>query len=96
VSNQAVTEADLARLVDHMFELVLDESERRELLMWIREWESANPDVDSAHRVTGWIDVAYNFQARADRRVEAVRMGKIRTRQVAAWNPGVWPTASTA
>ncbi len=96
MGKQAVTETDLARLVDHMFELVLDGSERRELLMWIREWESANPDVDAAHRVTGWIDVAYAYQARSNRPIEAARASRIRTKQVASWNPVAWTSVSTA
>jgi hypothetical protein len=54
-------------LVDHMFDQVLEASERSALILWILEWEAANPDVDNAHRITGWIDVAYVFQARADR-----------------------------
>lgn len=58
------TPPDLERLVDRMFEQVMSESERSELLVCIREWESANPKVDAAHRVTGWIDVAYDLRAR--------------------------------
>jgi hypothetical protein len=57
----------LETLVDHMFDQVLEAPQRAELLQWIRAWEAANPDVDSAHRITGWIDVAYAFQARSDR-----------------------------
>lgn len=57
---------DLEELIEHMFEQVLDGPERAELRVWIEEWEAANPDADAAHRVTGWIDVAYAFQARAD------------------------------
>ncbi len=56
----------LAALVERMFDQVLGEDERVELLAWIEEWEAANPDADSAHRVTGWIDVAYSFQARTN------------------------------
>jgi hypothetical protein len=51
-------------LVDRMFDQVLDQDERAELMLRIRAWEAANPDVDNAHRITGWIDVAYEFQAR--------------------------------
>lgn len=54
----------LETLVDHMFDQVLEADARAGLLVWIREWEAANPDVDNAHRITGWIDVAYAFQAR--------------------------------
>ena len=61
-----VRPADLEPLVHHMFDQVLEESERAELLLWIRRWEADNPDVDAAHRITGWIDVAYAFQARSD------------------------------
>ena len=56
--------AKLESLVDHMFDQVFEADERAELLTWIRAWEAANPDVDNAHRITGWIDVAYAFQAR--------------------------------
>lgn len=56
----------LAALIERMFDQVLNEDERVELLSWIEEWEAANPDADSAHRVTGWIDVAYSFQARTN------------------------------
>lgn len=66
-----LSERDLTRLVDHMFDQVLGEEERVELLAWIRRWESANPGVDAAHRVTGWIDVAYEFQARREGRTVA-------------------------
>jgi hypothetical protein len=55
---------DLAALVDHMFADVLKPDERQELLGHIEEWEAANPDVSPAQRVTAWIDVAYEFQAR--------------------------------
>jgi hypothetical protein len=51
-------------LVDRMFDQVLDQDERAELMVRIRAWEAANPDVDNAHRITGWIDVAYESQAR--------------------------------
>ena len=54
---------DLASLVDTMFSEVLTPEERGELLVHIREWEKQNPDVTPAQRVTGWIDVAYAFQA---------------------------------
>jgi hypothetical protein len=50
-------------LVDRMFDQVLDPDERAELMVRIRAWEAAHPDVDNAHRITGWIDVAYEFQA---------------------------------
>jgi hypothetical protein len=49
-----------------MFDQVFTESERAELLAWIHRWEAENPEVDAALRVTGWIDVAYSFQARID------------------------------
>ena len=51
-------------LVERMFDQVLEPDERAELMVHIRAWEAANPDVDNAHRITGWIDVAYAFQAR--------------------------------
>ncbi len=76
-----------------MFELVLDESERCELLEWIREWEAANPSVDAAHRVTGWIDVAYDFQARVDAR--SISRDPAEARPPRQWSSGVW-VASTA
>ena len=56
------TAPDVSTLVDTMFEAVLTPDERAELLIWIRRWEAENPDVDNAHRITGWIDVAYAFQ----------------------------------
>ncbi|HYO17064.1 MAG TPA: hypothetical protein VES02_00150 [Dermatophilaceae bacterium] len=62
------TGCDAQALVEHLFEQVLTDPERAELLIWIHRWEAANPDADPAHRVTGWIDVAYAFQARPDRR----------------------------
>jgi hypothetical protein len=68
-----VTPENLDSLVEHMFDQVLGEPERAELLLWIREWEAANPDVDAAHRVTGWIDIAYAFQARRAGRGEVRR-----------------------
>jgi len=75
--------AHLETLVDHMFDQVLDAQERSELLAWIRAWEDANPDVDNAHRVTGWIDVAYAFQAR--------QRSEIRDRaRSAAWSLPDW------
>jgi hypothetical protein len=66
VAKQVVTPGNIERFVDQMFDQVFSESERAELLVWIHRWEAENPDVDSAHRVTGWIDVAYSFQARTD------------------------------
>ncbi len=69
VPSSPLSERDLTRLVDHMFEHVLGDEERVELLVWIRRWEAANPGVDSANRVTGWIDVAYEFQARLEGRL---------------------------
>ena len=76
MANSGRTALDLEGLVEHMFEHVLSAPERAELLVWIRWWEAANPDADAAHRVTGWIDVAYAFQMRAEGRPvasEAVR-----------------------
>ncbi len=52
-----------------MFDQVFSAAERAELLTWIRRWEIENPNVDAAHRVTGWIDVAYAFQVRRTRPV---------------------------
>ena len=57
--------ADLATLVEHMFEQVMTEPERAELLASITVWESEHPDVDAAHRVTAWIDIAYEIRAKA-------------------------------
>jgi hypothetical protein len=65
------TGLSLEMLVDHMFDQVLEAPERSALIRWILEWEAAHPDVDNAHRITGWIDVAYVFQARADRESRA-------------------------
>jgi hypothetical protein len=86
VANQAATPGDLDRLVEHMFDQVFTESERAELLVWIHRWEAENPEVDSALRVTGWIDVAYSFQARIDRADEyagTVRPAEFGRRNVA-------------
>ena len=58
--------ADVATLVDHMFEQVMGEAERAELLASIKAWEAENPEVDSAHRVTAWIDIAYEVRSRAN------------------------------
>ena len=55
--------ARLRPLVDRMFSEVLTAEERAELLEWITAWEAENPDAPAAQRVTGWIDVAYAFQA---------------------------------
>ena len=97
VAKHAVTPESLPALVDHMFELVLDEAERRELLTWIQAWEAENPDVDAAHRVTGWIDVAYAFQARADRKSAPAHVARLRPQHSLPWNPGSWSVvASTA
>lgn len=82
---------NLATLVDHMFDRVLEAPERAQLLSWIEAWEAANPDVDNAHRVTGWIDVAYAFQARLDRQAEV----RDRVRTVEWSHPGLtWGTAT--
>jgi hypothetical protein len=66
VVQRSVTPGSIEQLVEHMFDQVFTEDERAELLVWIHRWEAANPDVDAAHRVTGWIDVAYAFQARLE------------------------------
>ena len=65
VGNRVRSALNLEALVEHMFDQVLSAPEREELLVWIRRWEAAHPDADAAHRVTGWIDVAYEFQARS-------------------------------
>ena len=77
--------ANLERLVEHMFDQVLGPLERAELLGWIAEWERANPDVDAAHRVTGWIDVAYAYQAHRDGR--STTTASTSTRPMRAWSP---------
>ena len=59
-----------------MFSEVLSEPERAELLTWIEAWEAAHPDVDAAHRVTGWIDVAYDFQSRRTRMPTSPRVDR--------------------
>ena len=71
-----------------MFDQVLTESERAELLVWIRRWEDAHPDADPAHRVTGWIDVAYAFQTRT----EPLRASEPSTRE-SGWDLGRWALA---
>jgi hypothetical protein len=78
------TPVTLETLVDRMFDRVLEASERAELLAWIRAWEAANPDVDNAHRVTGWIDVAYAFASRSGQQVES------RERVRTSWSPSEW------
>jgi hypothetical protein len=55
---------DVAALVDSMFGEVFTAEERADLLAWIQSWETENPEVTAAERVTGWIDVAYAFQER--------------------------------
>lgn len=54
---------DVAALVENMFADVLTPSERQDLLARIELWEAANPGLSSAERITGWIDVAYEYQA---------------------------------
>ena len=54
---------DVAALVENMFADVLTPSERQDLLARIEAWEAANPGLSSAERITGWIDVAYEYQA---------------------------------
>ena len=71
MANVVATKLTLETLVNHMFDQVLESPERAELISWIREWEDANPDVDNAHRITGWIDVAYDYQARARGEIRA-------------------------
>ena len=56
------TTRDVSALVEHMFADVFTAPERIGLLEWIQRWDEENPDVPSAHRVTGWIDVAYAYQ----------------------------------
>jgi len=73
VAKQGVSLGSIERLVEHMFDQVFSEAERAELLVWIHEWEAAHPDADAAHRVTGWIDVAYSFQARPHAKPAATR-----------------------
>jgi uncharacterized protein YijF (DUF1287 family) len=82
------TPLDLERLVEHMFDQVLNESERAELLTWISAWEAAHPDADAAHRVTGWIDVAYAFQARGG----ASSRSRVRIPGL-EWSAGPWVSA---
>lgn len=54
---------EVAALVENMFADVLTPAERQVLLARIEEWEAANPGLTSAQRITGWIDVAYEYQA---------------------------------
>lgn len=54
---------EVAALVENMFADVFTVQERQELLTRIESWEAANPGVTSAERITGWIDVAYLYQA---------------------------------
>lgn len=55
--------AELSALVDNMFADVFTPAERQQLLVRIEAWEAANPGLTSAQRITGWIDVAYAYQA---------------------------------
>ena len=71
-----------------MFDQVLSASEREELLVWIHRWEAANPDADPAHRVTGWIDVAYEFQARSQ-----PRRATTESARESGWDLGRWAIA---
>lgn len=64
MADRARGSLDVAALVDNMFAEVLTPEERAGLLQWIQVWEDANPGATSAERVTGWIDVAYAYQAR--------------------------------
>lgn len=52
-----------AELVDSMFGSLFDEQERAQLLARIEAFDSDNPGLSNAQRITGWIDVAYAFQA---------------------------------
>ena len=71
-------------LVDRMFDQVLEPDERTELLIRIQAWEAANPGVDNARRITGWIDVAYEFQAQ-QRAVVETRSPVRRRAVVGSW-----------
>ena len=64
----------IAALVENMFSEVFTAEERAGLLEHIEAWESENPDVTAAQRVTGWIDVAYAYQARQRPRPAADRL----------------------
>ncbi len=46
-----------------MFRDVLAEYERAELVARIRAWEAEHPDLSPSERISGWIDIAYDFQA---------------------------------
>jgi hypothetical protein len=62
---------DVSALVETMFANVFTADERAALLDRIHEWERRNPEVDSAHRITGWIDVAYAYQSHLNRADES-------------------------
>lgn len=53
---------DIGGLVDHMFQDVFTEAERRALRHRIADWEVNNPGVAQADRVMAWIDIAYQYQ----------------------------------
>ena len=57
------TPPEISALVDNMFSEVFTPAERQELLVRIEAWEDENPGLTGAARVTGWIDVAYSYQA---------------------------------
>jgi hypothetical protein len=86
VANGDSAQPHLETLVDHMFDQVLEAPQRAELIDWIRAWEAANPDVDNAHRITGWIDVAYAFQARADSDAEPASRVRIARWSLSSWD----------
>jgi hypothetical protein len=71
-------------LVDRLFDRVLEPDERAELLIRIQAWEAANPGVDNARRVTGWIDVTYEFHAQ-QRAVVETRSPVRRLAVVGSW-----------
>lgn len=53
---------DIGGLVDHMFQDVFTEVERRALRERIGAWEAENPGMPQAERVMAWIDIAYQYQ----------------------------------
>lgn len=55
--------ASIDGLVENMFRDVLAEDERAELVERIRAWEVENPDLSPGQRISGWIDIAYDYQA---------------------------------
>jgi hypothetical protein len=56
-------ERKIDSLVDNMFRDVFTDEERAELVERIKVWEVDHPGLTPSQRISGWIDLAYDFQA---------------------------------